>query len=157
MMKFKFVALPTEAVRPLQAGGPDANGQLPEVMVSDGSGNPCRHCLRDIPAGEGMLVLAYRPFPTVHPYAEAGPIFLCAAPCERHPESREMPELFRSREKFLIRGYSADDRIRYGTGQVVDTSVIMETVTRLLEHPDTAYVHMRSASYNCFLCRIESE
>ena len=154
-MSLRFLALPTEAVRALQAGGPDANGQLPEVSVSDGAGNPCRHCLRDIPAGEGMLILAYRPFPSVHPYAETGPIFLCAAPCERHPESSEMPELFKSREKFLIRGYSADDRILYGTGQVADTKAVVEIAGELLERPDTAYVHMRSASYNCYQCRIE--
>lgn len=154
-MNLRFLALPTEAVRALQAGGPDANGQLPEVMVSDGSGNPCRHCLRDIPTGESMLILAYRPFPTVHPYAETGPIFLCAEPCERHPETSELPELFKSREIFLLRGYGADDRILYGTGQVVETRAVMDTVAKLLEQSDTAYVHMRSASYNCFLCRIE--
>ena len=154
-MKPKFLALPTEAVRALQAGGLDAHGQLPQESVSDGAGNPCRHCLRDIPAGESMLVLAYRPFLTLHPYAETGPIFLCAAPCERHPESSEMPELFKSREEFLLRGYGADDRILYGTGQVVETRAVMETVADLLERSDTAYVHMRSASYNCYLCRIE--
>ena len=39
----RFTPIPTETVRALQAGGPDANGQLPERHVSDGGGNPCRH------------------------------------------------------------------------------------------------------------------
>lgn len=77
----RFVAIPTEIARAYQAGGPDANGQRPEHKVSDGGGNPCRHCLRMIPEGAGMLVLAHRPFPAPQPYAEMGPIFLCAGPC----------------------------------------------------------------------------
>ena len=154
-MKLRFLALPTEAVLALQTGDPDANGRPPEVSVSDGHGNPCRHCLREIPGGEKMLILAYRPFDALQPYAEVGPIFLCAQPCERHAETGELPELFKSREKVLLRGYSADDRILYGTGQVVETSAVMETAAELLERPGTAYVHMRSASYNCYQCQIE--
>ena len=35
-MSIRFVALETDAVRALQAGGPDANGQSPERHVSQG-------------------------------------------------------------------------------------------------------------------------
>jgi len=49
--------------------------------VSDGAGNPCRHCLRFVPEGAGMLVPAHRPFATMHADAETGPIFLCAGAC----------------------------------------------------------------------------
>ena len=52
-------------------------------MVSDGGDNPCRHCLREIEKGKDMLVLTHRPFGNVQPYAESGPIFLCAEACER--------------------------------------------------------------------------
>ena len=77
----RYVAIPTPVVRALQAGGLDANGQLPERKVAEGGGNPCRHCLKLIPEGAGMLVLAHRPFPAPQPYAEVGPIFLCADDC----------------------------------------------------------------------------
>lgn len=76
-----FTAIPTEIARAYQAGGPDANGQPPERHISDGGGNPCRHCLGLIPKGAKMLVLAHRPFPNPQPYAEIGPIFLCASSC----------------------------------------------------------------------------
>lgn len=154
-MELRFLALPTEAVRLLQAGGPDANGQPPEVAVSDRPGNPCRHCLREIPAGAKMLILAYRLFPAVQPYAEVGRIFLCAEPCGRHPQSSELPDLFKRRGTILIRGYGANDPILYGTGQVVETSAVVEAVTAVFRRPETAYVHMRSASNNCYQCRIE--
>ena len=41
----RYVAIPTPVVRALQAGGRDANGQLPERKIAEGAGNPCRHCL----------------------------------------------------------------------------------------------------------------
>lgn len=156
-MGVKFLALPTQDVRALQAGGPDANGQPPEVAVSDGQGNPCRHCLQEIPAGEKMLILAYRPFPMAQPYAELGPIFLCAKPCERHPDSNDVPELFKGNGTILIRGYRSNDRILYGTGQVVKNGVVVDAVTGLFKNPDVAYVHMRSASNNCYQCRVERQ
>ena len=74
----RFLALPTDTVRALRAGAPDAHRRAPERAVSDGGDNPCRHCLTEIPEGRGMLVLAHRPFTTPQPYAESGPIFLCA-------------------------------------------------------------------------------
>lgn len=77
----RFSPIPTDTARALQTGGLDAYGMLPERKLSDGGGNPCRHCLGMIPEGAEMLVLAHRPFPALQPYAETGPIFLCAAPC----------------------------------------------------------------------------
>jgi hypothetical protein len=73
-----FLSLETDTIRYLQSGGPDAYGQAPVRRVSDGAGNPCRHCLTEIPAGAEMLVLAHRPFEGLQAYAETGPVFLCA-------------------------------------------------------------------------------
>jgi hypothetical protein len=150
----RFVALPTDFVRALQGGGADANGQPPERHVSDGAGNPCRHCLTEIAAGEPMLVLAYRPFPAPQPYAELGPIFLHARPCARQ-EGAGAPLMFRGWERLLIRGYGLDDRIVYGTGQVVRIPELEAAATALLDRPDVAYLHARSAANNCYQCRIE--
>jgi hypothetical protein len=150
----RFVPIPTPGVRALQAGGPDANGQVPERAVSDGDGNPCRHCLRMIPEGAGMLVLAHRPFPTPQPYAEVGPIFLCADPCEAGG-GEVLPEILASPD-YIVRGYGADDRIVYGTGAVTPTPQIAARAGALLEDPRVAYVHVRSARNNCFQLRIEA-
>lgn len=155
MTGLKFIALATETARALQAGNPDANGQAPERQVSDGSAVPCRHCLSDVAEREPFLILAHRPFPEAQPYAETGPIFLHAEPCERHGEGAEVPALFLSRAQALIRGYGKDDRIVYGTGQVVASSEIAEAAQALLERPEVAYLHLRSASNNCYQCRIE--
>lgn len=154
-MLIRFSALPTPEVRALQAGGPDAYGQTPERRVSAGDGVPCRHCLRNVRAGEGYLILAYRPFPELQPYAETGPIFLHAGPCERAPENDVLPEMFKPTPDYILRGYGQDDRIVYGTGVVTPTNKICERAHELLQRPDVAYVHMRSARNNCYQCRIE--
>jgi hypothetical protein len=154
-MKPIFKALPTEAVRALQAGSPDAYGMTPERRISNGDGVPCRHCLTNVAAGAPYLVLAYRPFPELQPYAETGPIFLHAEKCERAPDSDALPELFGRTAAYIVRGYSADDRIVYGTGAVTPTAEIPERAGDLLARPDIAYLHMRSAKNNCYQCRIE--
>src|SRR5262245_16869230 len=154
-MSIHYVALPTDRVRALQAGGADAYGMTPERRVSDGDGVPCRHCLQNIQAGADYLILAYRPFPQLQPYAETGPIFLHAEPCERASESDAMPEMYRGTPEHIVRGYGHDDRIVYGTGAVVPTDLIEGRAEALLERPDIAYLHMRSAKNNCYACRIE--
>ena len=149
----RYVAIPTPVVRALQAGGLDANGQLPERKVAEGGGNPCRHCLKLIPEGAGMLVLAHRPFPAPQPYAEVGPIFLCAEPCEAGG-GEDLPAMLAAPD-YIVRGYGVDDRIVYGTGGVVATDAIPARAGELLADDRVAYVHVRSARNNCFQCRIE--
>jgi hypothetical protein len=151
----RFVALDSAAVQALRQGAPDANGQTPERQISDGGGNPCRHCLQDIAAGAPMLVLAHRPFPAPQPYAEVGPIFLHAEDCLRYDEGAGVPAMIVRREAILLRGYGADDRIVYGTGKVIPTEEIASLAAYLFQRPEIAYLHLRSASNNCYQCRIE--
>lgn len=152
-MPFRFAALDTPLVRALQAGDPDAHGQPAERQISDGGGNPCRHCLGMIPKGAGMLVLAHRPFPAAQPYAETGPIFLCADACTQGGGA-EVPEILASPD-YILRGYGTDDRIVYGTGAVTPTGQIPARAETLLDDPRVAYVHVRSARNNCYQCRID--
>ncbi|NQW08770.1 MAG: DUF1203 domain-containing protein [Alphaproteobacteria bacterium] len=156
MRNIHFIALETKLAEAWRAGAPDANGQAPERRISDGSGVgvPCRHCLRHVAAGEPYLVLAHRPFATLQPYAEVGPIFIHAEACARGGGG-DLPTMFAS-PSYIVRGYGADDRIVYGTGGVVETETITERAAALLARDDIAYVHTRSAANNCFHCRVEN-
>ena len=147
-MPIRFSAIPTPIVRAYQQGGPDANGQPAELQVAIGQGNPCRHCLKMIPEGAEMLILAHRPFPAPQPYAEIGPIFLCADACTAGGGS-EMPEMLNS-PSYILRGYGADHRIVYGTGGVVPLAGIPAMAAARLADPRVDYVHVRSASNNCY-------
>lgn len=150
----RITALPTEIVRALQDGGPDAHGQTPERAVSDGGANPCRHCLKYIPAGAEMLILAHRPFPAAQPYAETGPIFLCADHCQRH-QGEDLPEVLERAPDYLIKGYSADHRIVYGTGIVIPQAEMMARAKAIFADERVDYIHIRSSRNNCYQARID--
>jgi hypothetical protein len=154
--EIRFVAAATEVVNAYQRGATDAYGRIPERRTSDGSGLPCRHCLGDIGAGDDYLILAHRPFSGLQPYAETGPIFLHADACERHPETAEPPEAFLERPQMMLRGYDADERIVYGTGAIVPTDHLASVASALLDRPEVAFVHIRSATNNCFQCRVDA-
>ena len=150
----RYTALPTDIVRAYQNGAPDAFGNAPEHAISDGDGNPCRHCLQDIPQGAGMLILAHKPFAGTHPYAEVGPIFLCADACDAGTGDTPPPILTTSPD-YLVKGYSEDDRIVYGTGAVLAADTLAARAKTLLDDPRVAYLHVRSARNNCYQLRID--
>jgi len=151
----RFIALPTELVRRIRGGAPDANGMVAERTISSGNRNPCRHCLREVPEGAEMLVLAHRPFPELQPYAEVGPIFLCADDCERWDRAG-LPPVLSNRARHLIKGYGADDRIVSGTGRIVAIEELPEALAALFDDARVRYGHVRSATNNCYTCRIEA-
>ena len=155
MSTLRFISMPTVQARAFQAGELDANGQPPERHVAAEDGLPCRHCQREISTGEPYLILAYRPFPAAQPYAELGPIFLHAEPCERHPDSAELPAMFHDWQRVVIRGYGADDRIVYGTGEVVAPEHVASAAGRVLSHDGVRYLLLRSSTNNCYQLRIE--
>jgi hypothetical protein len=139
----------------MRNGGLDANGQVPDRTKSDGDGNPCRHCQQDIEAGKEMLVLSHRPFASLQPYAEQGPIFLCAEACSRFKAESRLPETVLTRPEFLLRGYDKQERIVGGTGKIVPTRSIENYVAMLMEDPNIAAVHVRSSSNNCYFGKIK--
>jgi hypothetical protein len=153
-----FRAIPTETARSYQDGGLDAYGRPPERRRVDDTTTtsvPCRHCMTLVQPGEEYLVLAHRPFSAPQPYAETGPIFVHARPCERHPDSSDTPALLQRARQVIVRGYSADERIIYGTGALVEPGRIADTAAALLDRPEVAFVHVRYAATNCFACRID--
>lgn len=153
-MRLEFHALPSEVVETIHRTGLDSYGNLVERHPSAEAGSvPCRHCLSHVPDGAPYLILAHRPFQTRNPYSETGPIFLCAEECRRAQTSPEPPAMLQA-EAYILRGYSADERIIYGTGAVTLRSQIIDYATSLLARQDVAFVDLRSASNNCFLCRI---
>ena len=153
-MSLFYEAIDSAVAAALRAGGPDANGQPAERgAVATGSGEPCRHCLRNVPEGRQYLILAHRPFPAPQPYAETGPIFLCADECAAWPGDTPPPILSASAD-YLLKAYTHGHRILYGTGRIVPRDEIADYAETLLSDPRVAYVDVRSARNNCFQLRI---
>lgn len=156
MARLNYRAMESERAEALWNGGPDDYGLAPERRLSDGNGVPCRHCLGLIEAGADYLVFAFRPFSSLQPYAETGPVFLHAERCA-NGGGVDMPDMLRGSADFILRGYGPDERIVYGTGGVVPVERIEARAQELLARDDIASVHVRSARNNCFQCRIERD
>ena len=152
-MKLAVQGIPSEHVELIRHAGTDANGQPAVTRVAEGVANPCRHCLELIAEGEEKLVLAYRPFDALHPYAEVGPIFLHKTSCERY-DSDKLPSWFDYLDPAIIRGYGHDDWIRYDTGDVVPGIELTAACQKILSDATVEYVHIRS-KFNCFQCRVD--
>ena len=155
-MTIQIKGMPTEEARDLQNGGLDANGQMPEIQISDGKGNPCRHCLEMIAEGEELLVFSYKPFSSIQPYAEQGPVFLHKRECEAYKDNDAEPGAFNNKEVIMIRGYGDDERIVYGTGKIISKTDIKSYASSLFEDPTIRFIHLRSASNNCYQARIDN-
>lgn len=153
-MPLNFEAISTDYAHHLQNGGLDAYKNTPERILSDGNGNPCRHCLNEIPKDIPMLLLAYQPFPIRQPYAETGPIFLCITSCKRHSDSTHLPKLFADWDQLLIRGYDINHHIVSGTGRVIHPSTVETDLQQGFQNPDVTYFHIRSATNNCYLAKV---
>jgi Protein of unknown function (DUF1203) len=153
-MRLEFHGLPSADVEMIHRTGVDSYGDPVERHASaEQDGMPCRHCLQNVPQGLPFLALAHRPFHGRNPFTETGPIYLCDPICTRAEPSPE-PPAFLSATQYLLRGYGPDERIVYGTGAVTPRADLTTYAAHLLERDDIAFVDLRSASNNCFLCRI---
>jgi hypothetical protein len=152
-----IVSMDTNEVHLLQSGGLDANGQVPERVISDGEGNPCRHCFEYIDNNEEMLILAHRPFADIQPYAEIGPIFLHAKECKRYKGNflSELPQTLKSNSHYILRGYDEHERIVYGTGRVTSNDEICFQANEIFTNSKVDFIHIRSATNNCYHSRID--
>lgn len=154
-MSIRYTPIQTEIVARWRAGQPDAYGLTPErVAASDGGGTPCRHCLAQVPAGRPYLIVAHRPFLGLNPYTETGPLFVCADDCASGGGG-DFPADMMPAPSYIVRGYSAEERIIYGTGGVVPVTDIPARCEALFERPEVAFIHIRSAANNCFQCHVD--
>ena len=149
--KFRIVPLATEvaetARRVAASGAPDHA----VVTVDLPRGYPCRHCLRWAQPGEKVILFPFASIPRGRPYSESGPIFVHAQLCERYSAPGEFPADFRSGR--VMRAYnSKNDMI---DAEVVNGAEPEAVVEKLLQNPETAFVHVRSVTRGCFTFQIE--
>ena len=150
-LNFQIVPLATEiaaaARRDAAAGAPDHG-----VVIADSlNGFPCRHCLRWAQPGERVVLFPYAAIPPGHPYSESGPIFVHADPCERYSVTREYPADFRNGRAF--RAYNANYEMI--DAEVANGNEPEAVVEKLLQNPETAFVHARSVTRGCYTFGVE--
>ena len=148
---FRIVPIRSEiaeaARREAERGAPDHR----LVTADSPRGYPCRHCLRWAQPGEPMILFPFAAIAPGRPYSESGPIFVHAEPCERYAATDEFPPEFRSGR--VLRAYdSQHDMI---AAEVVNGEGPEAVIERFLQKPETAFVHVRSASHGCYTMEVE--
>jgi hypothetical protein len=122
-----------------------------EVSVDREGGAPLRCCLRDSRPGERIVLVSVTPPGPQGAYAESGPVFLHADPCDG-PDRPGYPQEFRRRTQ-VFRAYSAEGRIV--GGRVVKSEDDQEAAAaELLAEADVAYLHSRNVVYGCYMFAI---
>ena len=82
--------------------------------------------------------------------------FSCAPSHARRQGRRARPENLTSSD-YLLKGYSSDERIIYGTERITPVEEVSTYADALLNRPDVAFVDLRSARNNCWQARLTSE
>ncbi len=121
------------------------------ITANSPTGYPCRHCLRWAQPGERVILFPFESVPSGRPYAETGPIFVHADSCERYNDIATFPADFRRGR--VVRAYnSKHDMI---DAAVVNGDEPEAVIEKLLENPETDFIHVRSATRGCYTMGIK--
>jgi hypothetical protein len=98
-----------------------------------------------------MILFPFAAIAPGRPYSESGPIFVHAEPCERYTATHEFPPDFRNGR--VLRAYNSQrDMI---AAEVANGEGPEAVIERFLQKPETAFVHVRSASHGCYTMEVE--
>ena len=98
-----------------------------------------------------MILFPFAAISAGQPYSESGPIFVHAESCERYQTVDEFPRDFRRGRS--IRAYDSGRNIV--AAEVVNGSEPEAIIEKFLENPETAFVHVRSASHGCYTFEVQ--
>jgi hypothetical protein len=140
-----FEAIPAAELEGIRAAGRDEAGNSLTVQTDDG-GSPLRCCLRQTRPGEQVMLIAYTPPGTAGAYAERGPVFVHAGPCDGYLTPCQYPPELRDREQ-VVRAYDQHGRIADGP-LVVGGRQADAVITGMLAWPDVELVHVGYGCYN---------
>jgi Protein of unknown function (DUF1203) len=115
-------------------------------------GFPCRVSLIDANPGESVILLAFNHQASPTPYNATGPIFVREAAQSAVITENEVPEQLRSR-LLSVRAYDSNDLMT--EADVVDGRELETHLHRLMDKPETSYVHVHFARPGCYACRVD--
>lgn len=144
-----ITGLPANDLARIRANGIDDFGNLLVPFVDEDGGAPLRCCLRESSPGDLIILFAYRPFPWEGPYAEVGPVFCHAQPCDGYKTPDRYPEGFSHRRQ-LLRAYDRNHRICEGL-QAKDGLQAQHLLEWLLSYEEVDFVHSRDVEWGCYM------
>ena len=148
---FTVSAIPPSYLDRIRASGSDDFGNPLEAFVNQGVGEtPLRCCLREAGIGEMVALIAYQPSDRGGPYAEVGPVYIHAEPCDGY-QTNGYPEGFRRRRQ-LFRAYGFDGRQVHN--QIIEPADTDSAISDLFQRPDVEFIHSRNVLAGCYMFAI---
>ena len=145
-LDFKPIS-PAELQKIRTAGLDEAGNPLTPQAVTEG-GDPLRCCLRETRPGDSVLLIAYTPPGTRGAYAERGPVFIHADPCQGYRTPHLYPPELSHRQQ-VVRAYDRSGQIADGV-LVSDGDHALDVIGEMLSRPGIALVHLRNVGWGCY-------
>ncbi len=122
----------------------------PWTLRSAEGWEPLRCCLRVATADEDIALICHSPWTEPSPWAESGPVFVHFGHCAGYPTHEVLPEEFRHRSS-MVNPFDHTGSRAYEHITFVTPDEDLEVAVRsTLQHPDVAYLHVRSVAAGCF-------
>lgn len=154
MSDVRYLAIDPERLDAMRERGTDEHGNPWTPRVAEGW-EPLRCCLRKAGERERIALICYTPWTEPSPWAEHGPVFVHFGSCDGYHAESDYPEAFRHSRGMLNpfdhTGARAYEHITF-VGPDDDHEV---AVRRIMDQPDVAHLHVRSATAGCFTFAVE--
>lgn len=149
MSDIEYRAIEPERLASMRARGADDFGNPWTLRVAEGW-EPLRCCLAKAGENERIALISYTPWTEASPWAEAGPVLVHFGLCGGYEDTGAYPEAFRHNKSMLNPFDHAGARAYAHITFVGPEDDHEAAVRRILEQPDVAYLHVRSATAGCF-------
>lgn len=154
MVAIRMVAIPTEVAESVRATMQAPTYGHPAHSEVGTDSAPCRHCLRQIAAGERRILFTYDRFAGLESLPLPGPVFIHADPCERYPESAVFPEELRASPRTL-EAFAPGRRLL--AQEYVTDGKMERVIEQFFARNDVEYVLVNSTTAGCNTFRIERQ
>ena len=154
-MTYAITGLPVEPFQPF-FGLPDedlARRNMMRVTADSPVGFPCRVLLEDARPGDTLLLLNHEYQPATTPYQGRHAIFVNERATAPRTFVDQVPAVLSVRKAISIRAF--DEAGMMLDADVVPGDEVEALILRLLDNPQTAYLHAHNAGRGCFAARID--
>lgn len=152
-MQVVYSALSQQYADRIRGSMIDDFGHTVEVSIAGEKGyGPCRCCLKQFKPDEKRLLISYAPVCADHAYNEVGPVYIhehCMAYDDRLSFPPEVKH-GRMPIHLVLRCYNKNKRLILAVF-IKDNAQVEQTIGELFVNPDIAFIHIRNATYQCFI------
>ncbi|SEV93854.1 Protein of unknown function [Cognatiyoonia koreensis] len=152
-MNFQIKALPKTEFEHLfeMTNAELAEHQACRQVVTAKPGTPCRVSMAEAEVGETVILLNYAHQPEKSPYQASHAIFVREHVEQAEIAINDVPDVIRSR-LISVRLFDFDHMMV--DADVVPGNTVSSVISKALEKPEIAYIHLHNAKPGCFAASV---